>query len=30
MSKEKPVTYKITGYDDDRHPTETWFTTKKK
>lgn len=29
-SKEKPVTYKIDGYDDDWNPTETWFTTKKK
>ena len=29
-SKEKPVTYKITGYNDDWNPTETWFTTKKK
>lgn len=29
-SKEKPVTYKIDGYDNDWNSTETWFTTKKK
>ncbi len=29
-SKEKPVTYKIEGYDNDWNTTETWFTTKKK
>lgn len=28
-SKEKPVTYKINGYDDNWKPTETWYTTKK-
>ena len=28
-SKDKPVTYKINGYDKEWNPTETWFTTKK-